>query len=138
MPPPGPITSAPFSLSTAGLLVENTPISVSAAGTTSIVANATKPFLFCFQKISVAAGASAYNHNFTLQVTNAVEGSIFILSFEIAGSALNDRTISTYNQSTSNVPALEILAGEPSAYYYLLHARLSGGNWQKLSGARQL
>lgn len=131
---PGGLVRIP---SLSGLLsaatAQNSPVAVSTAGTTNIAANTTKAFLFCFQKISVAAGS--YTRNFTLDSAHAVTGSIITLDIELAGSST--AIIPIYNGSVSGSP-IESVNGRADARYYYFQGRWNGTAYEKLFGAFQL
>lgn len=112
---------------------QNTPVTVSTAGTTNIAANTTKPFLFCFQKIVVSAGS--YTRNLTLDSANAIQGSIITLDIELAGNST--AIIPIYNSSVSGSP-IESVNGIADARYYYFQARWNGSSYEKLFGAFQL
>jgi hypothetical protein len=116
-----------------GATAQNAPVTVSTAGTTNIVANTTKPFLFCFQKVIVSAGA--YTRNLTLDKTNAVLDSIIDMDIELAGGST--AIIPIYSQTVSGSP-IESVNAMADARYYNFRAKFNGTDWEKLSGAFQL
>lgn len=118
----------------ATILARNSPISVSSAGTSNIAANAVGPFIHCFQRINVAAGA--YTRNFTLDSANAIMDSIIEIDFNIAASSDATLILPIYSLTVSGSP-IEQLRGRAEASYYNLRTIWNGTAWEKLTGAYQ-
>lgn len=114
-------------------LAQNSPVTVSTAGTTNVVANTSKKFLICREKIIVSAGS--YTRNLTLDSTNAAAGSIIELDIELAGSST--AIIPIYSLSVTGSP-IETVTAVTDARYYFFRAKWNGTAFEKNFGAFQL